>query len=212
MTARPWSRKAAARRNLAPSRLLRRAIRSRRTARPTRSPGRLPLLPHPTRSPRSPGRFSTAATASCRASVRVACRMSTGPRRSRPGRSSRSRFCSRGSPATRASVERLRREATIAMRLDHPNVCPILRLGESPERLIYLVMPFLEGEPLSEHESRRGPVLRGGRRAAPDPDVPRAPARARAADHPPRPQAREHHAGAAGRAEARRAARNTGPW
>ncbi|HEY7502490.1 MAG TPA: serine/threonine-protein kinase [Gemmatimonadales bacterium] len=56
-----------------------------------------------------------------------------------------------------ASVERLRREATIAMRLDHPNVCPILRLGETPERLIYLVMPFLEGEPLSEHEARRGP-------------------------------------------------------
>lgn len=56
-----------------------------------------------------------------------------------------------------ASVERLRREATIAMRLDHPNVCPILRLGETPERLIYLVMPFLEGEPLSEQETRRGP-------------------------------------------------------
>jgi eukaryotic-like serine/threonine-protein kinase len=56
-----------------------------------------------------------------------------------------------------ASVERLRREATIAMRLDHPNVCPILRLGETADRLIYLVMPYLEGEPLSEHESRRGP-------------------------------------------------------
>jgi serine/threonine-protein kinase len=56
-----------------------------------------------------------------------------------------------------ASVERLRREATIAMRLDHPNVCPILRLGETADRLIYLVMPFLEGEPLSEHETRRGP-------------------------------------------------------
>ncbi|HEU4523683.1 MAG TPA: serine/threonine-protein kinase [Gemmatimonadales bacterium] len=56
-----------------------------------------------------------------------------------------------------ASVERLRREATIAMRLDHPNVCPILRLGETPDRIIYLVMPFLEGEPLSEHEARRGP-------------------------------------------------------
>jgi eukaryotic-like serine/threonine-protein kinase len=55
-----------------------------------------------------------------------------------------------------ASVERLRREATIAMRLDHPNVCPILRLGEASDRLIYLVMPFLEGEPLSEHEARRG--------------------------------------------------------
>jgi serine/threonine-protein kinase len=56
-----------------------------------------------------------------------------------------------------ASVERLRREATIATRLNHPNVCPILRLGETPERLLYLVMPFLEGEPLSEHETRRGP-------------------------------------------------------
>jgi serine/threonine protein kinase len=57
-----------------------------------------------------------------------------------------------------ASVERLRREATIAMRLDHPNVCPILRLGETSDRLIYLVMPFLDGEPLSEHETRRGPI------------------------------------------------------
>jgi len=56
-----------------------------------------------------------------------------------------------------ASVERLRREATIATRMNHPNVCPILRLGESPDGLLYLVMPFLEGEPLSEHESRRGP-------------------------------------------------------
>jgi serine/threonine-protein kinase len=56
-----------------------------------------------------------------------------------------------------ASVERLRREATIATRLNHPNVCPILRLGETGDGLIYLVMPFLEGEPLSDHESRRGP-------------------------------------------------------
>jgi eukaryotic-like serine/threonine-protein kinase len=55
------------------------------------------------------------------------------------------------------SVERLRREATIATRLNHPNVCPILRLGETSDRLLYLVMPFLEGEPLSEHETRRGP-------------------------------------------------------
>ncbi len=56
-----------------------------------------------------------------------------------------------------AAVERLRREATIAMRLDHPNVCPILRMGEA-DRMIYLVMPYLEGEPLNEHESRRGPL------------------------------------------------------
>jgi eukaryotic-like serine/threonine-protein kinase len=54
------------------------------------------------------------------------------------------------------AVERLRREATIATRLSHPNVCPILRMGEV-DRMLYLVMPYLEGEPLSEHESRRGP-------------------------------------------------------
>jgi eukaryotic-like serine/threonine-protein kinase len=56
-----------------------------------------------------------------------------------------------------ASVERLRREATIATRLNHSNVCPILRLGETADRLLYLVMPFLDGEPLSEHETKRGP-------------------------------------------------------
>ena len=56
-----------------------------------------------------------------------------------------------------SSVERLRREATIATRLNHPNVCPILRMGETSDHLIYLVMPFLEGEPLSDHETRRGP-------------------------------------------------------
>lgn len=60
-----------------------------------------------------------------------------------------------------SSVERLRREATIATRLNHPNVCPILRLGETSDRLLYLVMPFLEGEPLSEQETRRGPFPAG---------------------------------------------------
>ena len=56
-----------------------------------------------------------------------------------------------------SSVERLRREATIATRFNHPNACPILRMGETADGLIYLVMPYLEGEPLSEHETRRGP-------------------------------------------------------
>ncbi|HEU5169780.1 MAG TPA: serine/threonine-protein kinase [Gemmatimonadales bacterium] len=55
------------------------------------------------------------------------------------------------------SVERLRREAAIATRLDHPNVCPILRIGETADGLMYLVMPFLPGEPLSEVETRQGP-------------------------------------------------------
>jgi len=58
----------------------------------------------------------------------------------------------------RSSVERLRREAGLAMRLDHPNVCRIMRLGESEDGLIYLVMPFLEGELLSDRELRDGPM------------------------------------------------------
>jgi len=58
----------------------------------------------------------------------------------------------------RSSVERLRREAGLAMRLDHPNVCRILRLGESEDGLIYLVMPFLKGELLADREVNGGPM------------------------------------------------------
>src|SRR5256884_6949660 len=58
-------------------------------------------------------------------------------------------------------VERLRREAGLAMRLDHANVCRILRLGESEDGLIYLVMPFLDGELLSDLEVRGGPMELG---------------------------------------------------
>src|SRR2546422_11765764 len=58
----------------------------------------------------------------------------------------------------KSSVERLRREAGLAMRLDHPNVCRIMRPGESEDGLVYLVMPFLEGELLSDREGRGGPM------------------------------------------------------
>ncbi|HEX9691874.1 MAG TPA: serine/threonine-protein kinase [Gemmatimonadales bacterium] len=57
-----------------------------------------------------------------------------------------------------SSVERLRREAGLAMRLDHPNACRILRLGETEDGLIYLVMPFLKGELLSDREAQVGPM------------------------------------------------------
>ena len=56
----------------------------------------------------------------------------------------------------KSSVERLRREAGLAMRLDHPNVCRIFRLGETEDGLIYLVMPYLPGELLSDREVRQG--------------------------------------------------------
>src|SRR5207253_1314547 len=46
----------------------------------------------------------------------------------------------------RSSVERLRREAGLAMRLDHPNVCRILRLGESEAGLILGTPEFMSPE------------------------------------------------------------------
>ncbi len=58
----------------------------------------------------------------------------------------------------KTAAERLRREAGLAMRLDHPNICSIKRLGETPEGLIYLVMPLLKGELLSDKEVREGPI------------------------------------------------------
>jgi eukaryotic-like serine/threonine-protein kinase len=58
----------------------------------------------------------------------------------------------------KTAAERLRREAGLAMRLDHPNICRILRLGATEDGLIYLVMPLLKGELLSDKEVREGPL------------------------------------------------------
>jgi len=58
----------------------------------------------------------------------------------------------------KTAADRLRREAGLAMRLKHPNVCPIMRLGETPDGLIYLVMPLLRGELLSDKEVREGAI------------------------------------------------------
>ena len=58
----------------------------------------------------------------------------------------------------KTAAERLRREAGLAMRLDHPNICRIIRLGETEDGLIYLVMPLLKGELLSDKEVRDGPI------------------------------------------------------
>jgi serine/threonine-protein kinase len=54
------------------------------------------------------------------------------------------------------AMARLRREASLGMRLAHPNVCNIIRLGETEDGLVYVVMPFLEGEILSDRTNRRG--------------------------------------------------------
>ena len=65
--------------------------------------------------------------------------------------------------ADTGSKERLRREALLARRFDHPNVCSVLDVGETDEGLLFLVMPHLRGESLNESETRRGqfPVAEG---------------------------------------------------
>lgn len=64
-----------------------------------------------------------------------------------------------------AAVERLRREADIAEHFEHPNVCPILAFGHTDDDGLYLVMPFLAGETLSDYEQRTRVVsLRDGAR------------------------------------------------
>ena len=51
---------------------------------------------------------------------------------------------------------RFLREAETAARLTHPHIVPIHSVGESPDRLVYFVMAFIDGEPLSAKLKRRG--------------------------------------------------------
>jgi len=52
-------------------------------------------------------------------------------------------------------VERFQREARTSARLEHPNIIPIYRVGKSG-RIIYFVMKFLRGKPLSTVLTARG--------------------------------------------------------
>jgi serine/threonine-protein kinase len=56
------------------------------------------------------------------------------------------------------AMARLRREASLGMRLAHPNVCHIIRLGETEDGLVYVVMPFVEGEILADRTNRLGRI------------------------------------------------------
>ena len=52
-------------------------------------------------------------------------------------------------------VERFQREARTSARLEHPNIIPIYRVGKAG-RIIYFVMKFLRGKPLSSILGTRG--------------------------------------------------------
>src|ERR1043166_2254975 len=50
---------------------------------------------------------------------------------------------------------RFLREAETAARLTHPHIVPIHSVGEGPDGLVYFVMAFIDGEPLSARLKRR---------------------------------------------------------
>src|SRR5437899_12869502 len=52
-------------------------------------------------------------------------------------------------------VERFQREARTSAKLEHPSIIPIYRVGKSG-RIIYFVMKFLRGKPLSSVLAARG--------------------------------------------------------
>ncbi len=52
------------------------------------------------------------------------------------------------------AMARLKREASMGMRLVHPNICHIMRVGETDDGLVFVVMPYLEGEILSDRTNR----------------------------------------------------------
>ena len=57
-------------------------------------------------------------------------------------------------------VERFQREARTSAKLEHPNIIPIYRVGKSG-RIIYFVMKFLRGKPLSSILGTRGSLAPG---------------------------------------------------
>ena len=58
----------------------------------------------------------------------------------------------------RNAVARLGREAEIAGKMRHPNVCHIETLGVTASGLIYVVMPFFDGEILADRTYRLGQI------------------------------------------------------
>ncbi len=56
------------------------------------------------------------------------------------------------------AVARLGREAELAGRVRHPNVCHIEHIGHTLDGLVYVVMPFLDGEILADRTYRLGQI------------------------------------------------------
>ncbi|GAC1652435.1 MAG: hypothetical protein NVS4B3_14600 [Gemmatimonadaceae bacterium] len=56
----------------------------------------------------------------------------------------------------RNAMARLKREAGLGGRLEHPNICHIVRLGETADGLVYIVMPYIAGQLLADVTQEAG--------------------------------------------------------
>ena len=90
-------------------------------------------------------------------------------------------------------VERFEREAQALAALRHANIVPIYSIGEQDE-LIFLVMPFVSGNTLTEYLREHGRLSLDEAARHPPRRRRRARRRARRGARPPRHQARQHHA------------------
>ena len=135
---------------------------------------------------------SSPATSCSAKSVAVAWGSSTVRGSSNPAASSRLKMILEGRFATQHDVLRFENEAEAVAALDHPNVVPILEVGQS-ERLHYFTMPLLTGGSLAEARCRLAADLRAVARVMIEiaGAVHHAPP---ARDSPPRLEARQYSA------------------
>ncbi len=67
------------------------------------------------------------------------------------------KFLSAGHAVTEQDKTRFIHEARAASALDHPHICTIYEIDETPDGQLFLVMPSYEGTPLNE-KIEKGPL------------------------------------------------------
>ena len=118
--------------------------------------------------------------------------LSRAPARARPHRRAEG-ACARTSRAIAHFVERFKREARAASRLDHPNSVRVFDFGHVDESLLYLAMEYVEGRTLHHMIDDEWPLGEARIVDIMSQVLSAVARRARHGGHPPRSQARQHH-------------------